>query len=171
MRRDIGLVSTAEELRREFDASFAAEPARIEAQLDVLAIRAGRPCAVRLRAIDSLLLVPRITPAPSRATELLGLVSMRGAVIPVYDLRALLGLAAAEVARWMVVAGSPALGLAFEMHDGCVRVAASAVSTDAGNADEVVRGAVTIDGTPRALLDVEAIHRVLMRRARTGEGR
>ncbi len=171
MSRDAPEVSSAEALRREFDAGFALEPGRLEARIDVLAIRAGRACALRLRAVEALLLTPRITPAPSRAPELLGLAGVRGAVLPVFDLRALLGLGAAEAPRWMVVAGSPAFALAFEENEGCLRVPISAVSADAGGADELARAVVTIAGAPRALLDVDAIQRALSRRGGSREER
>ena len=63
--------------------------------------------------------------------ELLGLAGSRGALVPVYDLGALLGYPRDGSRRWLVTtAGAVVVGLAFDRFEAHVRVDGDAVAVD-----------------------------------------
>lgn len=107
--------------REAFDQSFA-EPRDKQGwgdTWDVLGIRiANEPFALHLDDLAGLL--PAMTPAPypADAPALLGLAGHRGQVLPLYDLRALLGRGPSTEPRWWVIVRSTPLALAFEGFDG-----------------------------------------------------
>ncbi|SEK94497.1 CheW-like domain-containing protein [Roseateles sp. YR242] len=107
--------------REAFDQSFA-EPRDKGDWGDVwnvLGIRiAGEPFALHLDDLAGLL--PAMTPAPypADAPALLGLIGHRGQVLPLYDLRALLGRGTAPASRWWAIVRAAPLALAFEGFDG-----------------------------------------------------
>jgi len=120
--RQIG--DRAAELRRDFDRSFA-EPPRAQRPLsvDLLAIRlGGDPFAVRLSAVSGVFASKKLTPLPGASPDLLGIAGFRGSVVPVYDLRMLLGYPATDRPRWLVVAAAQPVALAFEALDGYLRL-------------------------------------------------
>src|SRR5689334_19841174 len=104
------------ELRQQFDRSFA-EPVRrtvIETD-DFIAVRLGAETfAIRVAEIAGLHAGLAITPCPSPLPELLGLAGLRGALIPVYGLAALLGLSAVAEPRWIVIAAGREAAFAFD---------------------------------------------------------
>ena len=108
-------------LRSAFDEIFAVpsgggddrEPAiQIRVSNEILVIRTGQ--------IAGLWKPRKIVPVPSRVPELLGVAALRGSLIPVYDLAALLGIPrGAGSPSWMVVVpGEPSIGLAFDGFEG-----------------------------------------------------
>lgn len=101
--------AAAAELRAEFDASFAAAPAERTGVVALLAIRVGStPFALRLLEASGIMTVRQVVPVPSRRPELLGVVGLRGDVVPVYGLaRLVLRGDETEAPRWMVLAGTP----------------------------------------------------------------
>ncbi|MFI7603038.1 chemotaxis protein CheW [Actinoplanes sp. NPDC049681] len=149
------------ELRDEFDRSFA-EPARrhdVE-YAELLAVHAGgRPYALRLSQASGLHSDRPVTPLPGPQPALLGLAGFGGAIVPVYDLAALLGHAVPERPRWLVLAaGAPPLALAFHELDGHVRVPATEIVEESGGYDgpAVLRGMVPIAGRSRPIVDLPA---------------
>src|SRR4029079_15975388 len=105
------------ELRRSFDASFAAPvPERGAAPERVLALRAGATrLAVRLSDVAAIQRLPRRVALPDAPPGLLGLVGVRGRLVAVYRLARLLGSDADEDPRWLVLGrGDEPLGLALE---------------------------------------------------------
>ena len=123
------------QLRGDFDRSFT-EPARqhdVE-YAELLAIRAGgRPYALRLSQASGVHSDRPVTPLPGPQAALLGVAGFSGAIVPVYDLAALLGHPVPERPRWLVLAaGSPPLALAFHELDGHVRVPTSVIVGEAG---------------------------------------
>jgi chemotaxis signal transduction protein len=153
----------ARDLRRDFDAAFAApllERARFE---DFLTIGvAGDPYALALADIASVHRDWRVVPIASHAPELLGVSGNRGAIVPVYDLGALLGYPPEPAARWIVVARSVAL--AFARFDGHVRVAPEAVLAR-GSTSAFVERTLEIAGRRHPVLDVSAVVDVIARRS------
>lgn len=123
-------MTTAAELRRLFDQSFA-EPARADAtrQDDLLALRVeADPFAVRLSEVAGLLVDRSVTSVPGAVREMLGVAGLRGTILPVYDLRALLGYSRSGVPRWLLITAAPQIGLAFDEFDGLLRVPPEAIA-------------------------------------------
>jgi purine-binding chemotaxis protein CheW len=137
----------AGELRREFDRAFA-EPIRLETavQEDLLGIRVGeQPYAMRLSEIAGLHAGKKITRVPGGNAALCGIAGFRGALLPVYDLHVLLGHSGAQAPRWLVVASTAPVALAFDGFAGQLRVTRDAIVPQSarpgmpGYAREVVR--------------------------------
>jgi purine-binding chemotaxis protein CheW len=144
------LVERAAELRTDFDRSFAA-PLRADTaqKLDLLAVRVGSECcAIRLSDITGLFADRKITRVPGSNAALLGIAGFRGAVLPVYSLRTLLGRAGMQMPRWLVIAAAAPVALAFDVFEGHLRAAADAIlpqqSTMGGCAREFIRTADTV---------------------------
>ena len=116
-------MSRASELRDAFDRGFAAAPAADGgARHELLRIElAGEPYALALADLSSLHVDLEIVAVPARTPALLGVIALRGAIVPVFDLRRLLGLAATRPPRWLVVVGANAF--AFDQFIGHFSVA------------------------------------------------
>lgn len=165
MSEALPLSQRAAELRRRFDLGFAEPPRRRSvATVDLLAIRLGaEPYALHLAAVGGLFAGKVFTRLPRTAPDCLGIAGFRGYVIPVYDLRLLLGCAAGEPPRWLVVvAGSP-LALAFDGYDGHLRLASEAIAPQASGASARphVREVAQCDTAPNAplrpLIDMDSV--------------
>lgn len=117
--------ASARALREEFDRGFAQAPVpSVSGMQRLLAIQAGMPCLLRLSAIQGIYTDRVLLPLPSRLPELLGVTGLRGQLVPVFDLAALLGQPPAAAPRWLVLAGGgAALGLAFSALDAHVLAA------------------------------------------------
>ena len=156
------------DLRGDFDRSFA-EPARrhdVE-YAELLAVRAGgRPYALRLAQTSGLYPDRAVTPLPGPLAALLGVAGFGGAIVPVYDLAALLGHPVPDRPRWLVLAGgAPPLALAFHELDGHVRVPAGSIMAEGGVMTErdagashggCLRGMVPLAGDTRPIVDLPA---------------
>lgn len=130
---DLQISERAAALRQAFDRSFA-EPPRIEkaATEDFLAIHvAGDPYLLRLASIAGVHADKRVTGLPSRAPDLRGVAGFRGAIVPVYDLAALLRYPRAESPRWIAIAAEAQVALAFDSFDGHFRFPREAVASQA----------------------------------------
>jgi purine-binding chemotaxis protein CheW len=127
----------AAELRREFDRAFA-EPIRPEAAIkeDLLGIRAGAQAyAIRLSEIAGLHAGKKITRVPGSAAALCGIAGFRGALLPVYDLQALLGHSSVETPRWLVIASGAPVALAFDTFEGHLRASADEIVPQSARAE------------------------------------
>ncbi|MBI4264652.1 MAG: chemotaxis protein CheW [Acidobacteria bacterium] len=153
------LTRRAAELRRAFDRSFAETAAdQARAYEDLLAITVGDvPYALRMAEIASLHVDRPVTPLPGSAPELLGLTGLRGAMLPVYDLRVILGRAQGptRTPRWLVVDAQARAALAFDRFDAHLRVgrerlvpqrahAASQYAQEVARMDDDVRPIVSV---------------------------
>ncbi|HTA21594.1 MAG TPA: chemotaxis protein CheW [Polyangia bacterium] len=163
---------SAEALRRAFDHGFAA-PARVHSEdaVDLLALTVGTErYAVRLGDVGGLLVDRRLVALPATVPEFLGLTAIKGGVVPVWSLSALLGYGADHAPpRWLILVGGRSRGetlaVAFERFDGHLRVPrgqlserSSEGSSEAGHRGAVrVRHSVRADGGPLGVLDVAAI--------------
>jgi chemotaxis signal transduction protein len=123
----------AAEMRLAFDRGFA-DPVRFDttATESLLAIRAGaQACAIRLSEVTGLFADKKITRVPGSVAALLGIAGFRGAIVPVYSLQLLLGQsgdpAGARTPRWLVIAASAPVALAFEAFEGQLRVLPDAI--------------------------------------------
>jgi chemotaxis signal transduction protein len=124
-----GLAQRAAELRLAFDRGFAA-PLRIKAAAtqNLLAIRvSAEPYAIRLSEVTGLFVDRKFTRVPGGNPALLGIAGFRGALVPVYSLRALLGHSGTHVSRWLVIAAAAPVALAFDLFEGHLRAPADAI--------------------------------------------
>lgn len=119
----------AAELRRAFDGSFAEPPAAGRATVeDLLDIQvAGSAWALRLGDISGILPMGVLTPIPTSEPALAGVVGLKGAVVPVYDLGRLLGSGAGAGPRWLALAGPPVVAFAFDGLGGFMRLSPEAI--------------------------------------------
>ena len=151
----------AAELRAAFDGAFAAAPAPEAApQVDLLRVRiGGEAYAIALAELAGFHADVRVVPLPSPAAELLGVAAIRGALVPVYDLRVVLGGARGPASRWLALAqGAPPLALAFDQLDGHARALATELAPATGTP---IRGALRLHDRLHQLLDIASIRSVL----------
>jgi chemotaxis signal transduction protein len=154
------------QLREDFDRSFT-EPARQHdaEYVELLAVRAGgRPYALRLSQASGVHSDRPVTPLPGPQAALLGVAGFSGAIVPVYDLAALLGHAVPERPRWLVLAaGKPALALAFHELDGHVRIPVSIIvdEADGHSGPDLLRGMAPLQGGIRPIVDLPAARAVV----------
>lgn len=148
-------------LRLAFDRSFAAGAGQdLEARVVLLALRvAGTRCLVRLDEVARLMVDRRIVPLPSSAPALLGVAGVRGAVAPVYSLRAILGHPpAAGPPRWILLARSSVVGFAFEQLDGYLSVPSADIAPSALDAARAhLREVARTDGAVVPIVSVASI--------------
>jgi chemotaxis signal transduction protein len=153
-------------LRDDFDRSFT-EPARQhdDEYAELLAIRAGgRPYVLRLSQTSGVHSDRPVTPLPGPQPALLGVAGFGGAIVPVYDLAALLGHPVGERPRWLALAaGAPPLALAFHELDGHLRVSTSIIvdETDGNSGRDVLRGMVPLPGGTRPIVDLPSARAVV----------
>ncbi|MBS2033467.1 chemotaxis protein CheW [bacterium] len=109
-----------EELRRQFDEGFRYPPRDGEREIrDRLLLQSGsRWLSLPLNQVTEVLRCPLMTPLPGAPPGLLGLVGLRGTLLPVYALTDLLGQPSSLAgggAMWILVVPQPEMvGLALE---------------------------------------------------------
>jgi chemotaxis signal transduction protein len=170
------VTAKAAELRNAFDRAraipFLSEVRERIENLLVLRV-SGDAFAIRLGEISGLATDRKIVAFPSPIPELLGVAAIRGRLVPVYSLAALLGYSAqATQGRWLVLCGTEEpVGLAISDFEGYVRVPLSQVYA-AGQKDDVsahVRHVVRTADTVRAVVSIPHIIEIIQRRCRNGE--
>ena len=165
------VLGRAAELRRAFDQTFA-EPARavIEDVENLLGLHVGQDeYAVRLGEIRGLLPEQNIVPVPSPVPELLGIIGLRGSIVPVYSLGALLGYGPApRLSPWIILVGTDApVGMAFDEFQGHLRVTRSQIVAKGDDASRShVRETVRVADTLRGIISIRSV--VLALTARLG---
>lgn len=175
MKKELGadVLGRAAELARAFDAGFARAPEiGVRALIDVLAIRLGNaPHALRLAQVAGLYARRAIAPLPSAVPELLGLVSLRATIVPVYDLAALLGRPAQQAPRWLVLAAAAPIALAFDTLDGYRRLAPEEILTGPGQAG-AERGPelARVDEELKPMVDLRVVLERIAARAGVAQG-
>lgn len=157
--------NAAEQMRAAFDRGFAEPPpGEAEPSAKHLGIRvAGRPYAVALTEIGAVFADRKIAPLPSSASELLGVAGLRGDIVPVFSLAAMLGLGG-EAGRWLVLAAGGRAGFAFDALDGQLDIPLSAIAPTAGSSGFILSNAV-IAGEARPIVSIPALMEHLERRA------
>jgi purine-binding chemotaxis protein CheW len=132
------IASKAAELRRAFDRAravpFSAQA--VEQFESLIRIRVyGDPYVIRVSEISGLANDRRVVAFPSHIPEQLGLVGIRGELVSVYSLAALLGYSKeADQGRWLVLCGTEnPVGLAFSDFEAYVRVPCTQVSATRQN--------------------------------------
>jgi chemotaxis signal transduction protein len=121
------IASKAAELRNVFDLARAIPfSTRTVLQVEsLLSIRvSGDPYAIRVSEISGLANDRKVIALPSSLPELLGVAGIRGGLVSVYSLAALLGYSReADQPRWLVLCGAEeSVGLAFSDFEGYLRV-------------------------------------------------
>jgi len=126
--------SKSDNLRQAFDRSFASPPSLASQEVvDLLTIRvAGDPYAILLRDIAGMVSGCTVVPVPTVTPDLLGLVGIRGGIVPVFDLASILGYGPAPgLPRWMILCGAQEpIALAFSDFEGYLQLPASSLHAD-----------------------------------------
>jgi purine-binding chemotaxis protein CheW len=157
-----------DELREGFDASFSRPPPpRQEPGDALLRLRVGgAPLAVRLGHLSGLHLMPRLVRLPGAPASLLGVAGLRGQLIAVHDLSALLGLQSGEPPRWLLLAGgSRRVGLAAAGFEGQMRATPEQLRSGGGASAThplLNCNVVLPDAPPLPVLDVDSLVRKLL---------
>ena len=163
------LFATAAEMRRAFDQGFAAAPPgdAAGATEDLLAIQvAGEAFVLRLRELAGLYRDRPVIRLPGPVPELIGIAGVRGIMVPVYGLGAILGHPRGEPGRWLVVVRGPdPLGLAVDTCDGLLRAPRPSVPEE-GNPTPHLGPAVLAGGRLRRLVDLASVAEAI--KTRTG---
>lgn len=160
------LIARLEELRREFDSSFA-RPWRQQATHASTILRftaQGLRFAAPLADLESLARAGDIVPVPARAAGLLGLTVVRARLMPVYSLARLTDLReAATQPVWLaVLRGAAPAALALDSLDGYADESTISAVPE-GSAPRFVRGSVGTGQDLRPLLDCATLYRALTR--------
>jgi purine-binding chemotaxis protein CheW len=160
---------SALDLRRAFDAVFAASPPVAMPMEDMLAIGLdGVPYAVRLTEVAGVFRGRRVVLLPGRLPEFIGVAGIQGRIVPVYDLRRLMGHPPAAPSGWLLLVLVPhPLGLAFDAFAGQLRVTRDQVAAAQG-ARTHVRHAVAAAGPLRHLVDIASVVEAIGSRVRQG---
>ncbi|ODT56622.1 hypothetical protein ABS71_21710 [bacterium SCN 62-11] len=109
-----------QQIRQEFDESFRRPPARLREQASNRLIfhLDQRSLSLPLEQVSEVLRSRTLTPLPGSPPELLGLLGLRGSLMPVYKLADLIGLGSSSEAAgplWILVVLQPQMvGLALE---------------------------------------------------------
>jgi purine-binding chemotaxis protein CheW len=125
------------------DASMGTAQEGVESEKFLIFWIASERCAVRLATAAEITRVPHLTHMPLVPPSLIGLANLRGIVMPVVSLRALLNfpdVESSEQARVIVTRGDAPIGFVVDGIDGLLTVAGDQVERDEG-------GAGTIDPT------------------------
>lgn len=160
--------SSAEALRRAFDERFAEPVAPHVADTErlLLADLGGARVALRLREIAGLAAAPTLVRLPGGSPGFVGLAGIRGRVLPVFSLAALLGVTAPPPARGSIVmvGDGERAGLLVAGVEGWIEVARGDLHTgDGGEVARVAGALVPIPSVPALLREIAA-------RARAGGG-
>lgn len=129
-----GSLVSAEQLREVFDQSFTRAVGTSAARWqDFLQIRLdGHVHVLLLDEVSCLQPLNWMTPIPGPLPALIGIIGHKGEILPLYDLRILLGRSATVAPRWMVVSRQTNVALAFDAFDKHLRHPDEAVAQPAG---------------------------------------
>jgi purine-binding chemotaxis protein CheW len=160
-------------LRREFDQAFALAASTQKVQgSHLLAIRIdGNPYALAVAEIAGLQVDRSITPVPTTIAGLLGIAGIRGELVPVYSLAALLGYRPpARAPRWLALCGgAQPFGLAFDDFERHLNVGAAQVATtdSVNNKAEHIRAVAHAEEGSRPIISIPSIAAEIARRCTT----
>jgi len=168
------MTAKVEELRRVFDRARALPFSSGEAEKSesLLNVRVSRDAySLRVSEISGLAAGKKIAGLPSPLSEMLGLAGIRGALVPVYSLAALLGYGAdAEQTRWLILCASEEpFALALNEFEGYVRVPLE--DLHAAEKKDAARTHVThvarTHELARAVISIPLIREAIQRRCKT----
>ena len=158
------LSKSAAELRLQFDNTFAAPPpGRAEGNESLLTLRAaGVALAVKTLHITAVAKPRRIVPVPTRVPVpgLLGITALRGTLLPVYDLAALLGLPApVRESSWLMLTGPETpVGIIFDEFEGQIEIDRKCLYESGGyGSRKHLRVTAKVNDAHRAVIDIPGI--------------
>jgi len=157
-------------LQREFDQRFAVAATSGDSEFEgVLVIRVGALFyAVRARETNGIATTVGANGVPSPMPELEGLIGLRGALVPLFRLAALVGSGEApEPSRWVIVIGrDEPVGLGFQDPDGYYKVPIAALvpTGDARVSGAFVREIANVGMRRLPVLDIPLLVTELGRR-------
>jgi chemotaxis signal transduction protein len=141
-------------LREEFDQAFAQlENFTSERRDSMLALRFDTaPYAVELAEVSELHRAPEILAVPSAVESFLGLMTVRGALLPAYDLAAMLGHSRAALRAWMLLVRAPhAIALVFDDFEGHRHISAGERAGEAVRDADVWRPLIRLSSLIKTL--------------------
>lgn len=149
-------------LRVAFDESFTNPIAtRAEPSESFLAVGAGSDAyALRLSGIAGLFTNKKVTLLPSTVTEFIGIGKFRGVLVPVYDLRGLLGYPIGSSSRWLVsILSEQPVCLAFDRFEGYFDAPRSAIAPASPGLGKrgYVHDVVQTSSGARSIIDLPSI--------------
>ena len=127
----------------------------------------GESFGLTLSAVAEIILLPKLVRMPMVPRSLLGLANLRGAILPVVSLRALLRLpdiAASELTRVIVMHGDAPVGFVVDRVDRLLALAADRIEKDnsgAGTVDPALLDGVVRGGEGESPIKVLSPSRVL----------
>jgi CheW-like domain len=145
-------------LRQHFDHAFALPlDAQAAPQVKILAIGVrGQPFSVSLLQLRAVHRCPKITAIPSAVPELIGVAGIRGVLIPVYDLGALIGLPP--------LAQDHSVGLAFDEFQGHSFMTSETYEQATPDATGLLR-IPEFEAGARPIINISAVVDLIVRRA------
>jgi chemotaxis signal transduction protein len=123
------------ELRASFDNAFALPPETTAiTSIGLLAIGVGTAgYAIRMTELSDVQAARKVVPLPGARPEMLGLAGIRGRLVPVYSLAALLGQAVTRAWTWLAICGTEQpIGLTFDELEGYVQASPADLVPAAG---------------------------------------
>lgn len=152
-------------LRRAFDQGFSLPPPDVRhdhVALIALAIGTER-YALRVSELAGLEPAGCIVPLPGGTEPLLGICGLRGRLVPIFDLGALVGQPVGKSPRWLALHGDdPSIGLAFTELEGYLQAdRADLLPATTRHATEAVKS----DASLRPILDLPSLKSTLGQRA------
>jgi hypothetical protein len=162
-----GIDAKLAELRAVFDESFA-HPAVLpeDAGERLLTIRIGAEgYALRLGEISGIQALRRVVPLPGGPEGFRGLAGIRGRLVAVYSLAALLGIRGAGEENWLVMTQGPEpIGLSFPAFEGFLDE--SALYPAQERETEHVREVLRAGSVVRGVIHLPSVADAIMRRTR-----
>jgi chemotaxis signal transduction protein len=156
------VTNTAAELRDAFDRAYAISLSsdRSEQTENLLAIRLGGDFyALRVSEITGLAKDRKTILLPSQIPELLGVAGIRGGLVSVYSLAALLGYGLnGNSGRWLALCGTEEpVGLAFNDFEGYIKVPFAQVYAQNNVIREHVKDVARAADSVRAIVNISSI--------------
>jgi purine-binding chemotaxis protein CheW len=145
-------------LRAAFDDAFAAAPIAADTAAERLLIVsvAGERLLIRLADIAGLFADRRLVAVPRTKPALLGIIGLRGAIVPVFALSVVLGYPPPQRRpRWLVTAAARPLAFAFDGFEGHVEISRAAIVPR--GAGGVMREAATVGVETWPLVDLRLL--------------
>lgn len=125
----------------------------------------GQQYAFRIEQIREIVILDQVTPTPQVADYVEGVSNLRGSIIPVINLRRLLGLnhkpADGDTRTIVVTVGDRTMGCTVDSVSQVIRIAEDAIQpapdTMASNGNHDIAGFAKLDGQLVILLDVDEL--------------